>query len=575
MLGTTSYIMWCTAKNRIRRRLRRLREPRYLIGAAVGSAYLFFAVFGRMRSRRFTSARGGRGPAPSSFLPAFGVAGPALGGLALLGAAALSWLLPFSSGLLEFTQPETNFLFTAPISRRSLLFYRLLRSQWAVLFGAVIVAVTYPAASMSTRLRGLISIWLILMICHVFFTGVTLSRARLRSDAAASRRAARLPLLVTLGAVVTVIGEIAFRIWQQPILTVDEAFNVLRAVSLNGPSHIVLLPFIAVVRPLFVESSLQFARVLPAALAIYAVTILWVLRADEAFGEVAERLADARSSRSVKRVTAYQARPVAWTLALEGRPETVFVWKAALQTFRIVDQRVLIRGALILAWMTVAVVLFGRARGLAQGLGVLAAFGGAFVVFFGPQILRIDLRQDLQHLELLKTWPARPAAVVRGEIIWPATVVTCLAWTLGAVAMFLSAAAFSRTGMPWRIAGGVAGMMLAPAVVLAQYAIHNAAALMFPAWIPLGGARPRGVDAMGQRMIMLSATWLMLGFAVVPGALAGGVLWLAFYRLLGPWILIPSAAVATAILTLEVLMVTEALGPAYERLDIASVERGE
>ena len=36
-----------------------------------------------------------------------------------------------------------------------------------------------------------------------------------------------------------------------------------------------------------------------------------------------------------------------------------------------------------------------------------------------PQILRIDMRQDLRHLELLKTWPVKASAVVRGELLWP------------------------------------------------------------------------------------------------------------------------------------------------------------
>ena len=47
-----------------------------------------------------------------------------------------------------------------------------------------------------------------------------------------------------------------------------------------------------------------------------------------------------------------------------------------------------------------------------------------------PQILRVDLRQDLQHLELLKTWPVRASAVVRGEMRGRAALITVLAWVL-------------------------------------------------------------------------------------------------------------------------------------------------
>jgi len=154
-------------------------------------------------------------------------------------------------------------------------------------------------------------------------------------------------------------------------------------------------------------------------------------------------------------------------------------------------------------------------------------------------------------------------------------VITVLAWVCGAVGMFLSAAAFSESTLSLRIAGGLAGMILAPAVIAAQFTIHNTAALLFPAWVPLGMGRPRGVDAMGQRLFMLGATWLMLIFVVAPGAIAGGILWFAFRRLVGWWILIPAALVCTAMIAVEVLMATEALGPAYERLDLTSVERGE
>jgi hypothetical protein len=57
--------------------------------------------------------------------------------------------------------------------------------------------------------------------------------------------------------------------------------------------------------------------------------------------------------------------------------------------------------------------------------------------------------------------------------------------------------------------------------------------------------------------------------------LIGGVLWIAFYRFLGPWVLLPGALTCVVIVAIEVLFVTEALGPAYEQLDITSVERPE
>lgn len=50
MIRATLYIIGCTARNRFRLRLRRLREPRYLIGAVAGIGYLIFTLFIRARA---------------------------------------------------------------------------------------------------------------------------------------------------------------------------------------------------------------------------------------------------------------------------------------------------------------------------------------------------------------------------------------------------------------------------------------------------------------------------------------------------------------------------------------------
>src|SRR5207249_840665 len=106
------------------------------------------------------------------------------------------------------------------------------------------------------------------------------------------------------------------------------------------------------------------------------------------------------------------------------------------------------------------------------------------------------------------------------------------------------------------------------AVIGAHFLIQNAAALLFPAWVPLGWQRPRGLDMMGQRLILLGATLLTVAMMLVPAAIAGGAVWLALYRLAGAAALVVASAVGTVVVAIEVLMATEALGPAYERLDV-------
>ena len=99
----------------------------------------------------------------------------------------------------------------------------------------------------------------------------------------------------------------------------------------------------------------------------------------------------------------------------------------------------------------------------------------------------------------------------------------------------------------------VAAFVFSPTVIAGQYALHNSVAVMFPAWVPLGAGRPRGVEAMGQRMLMVYGTWFLLVLMLFPAGIVGGVLWLLLYRAIGA-LVFPIAALAGAlIMAFEVL----------------------
>ncbi len=578
MFNATLYIMWCTARNRARRRLQRLREPRYLIGALAGALYLFLTLF--VRERAFSSdqreRRRRRTERYQALVPAFGAAGVAFGGLALAVGAALSWLLPFGSGLLSFSKSEVAFLFPAPVARRDLLIYRLMRSQFAVLTGALIFALAYPTGSLLVRVRGMLGTWLLLMITHVFFTGVTLARTRLRTSRRAGSVAVVWPgLIVSFAGVGAVLIAVARDVMAAPILTVGDAFGRIVRITREPVPALLLSPFTTVVRPVFAQTFPEFWWSMIAAAGLYGLTILWVMWAHESVDLAADDVADRLTHAPGQRRQAYTARDVGWTLAASGRPAAAFAWKSALQTFRVVDRRVLLRVSLILAWMVGAAMLVARVRGFAQMLGLFAIWGAAFTVFMAPQVLRIDMRQDLQYLDLLKTWPVRGADVVRGEIAWPATLVTLAGLAFGAIAMLLSATVFGRTDWDLRHAVGWSMLILTPALVFGQYAVHNGTALLLPAWTSLGGSRPRGVDAMGQRLILLGATWLVLGIALVPGIITAALLWALFEDTVGPWVLVPGAVVGALGIGIELVFVTRALGRVFDRLDLSSIERPE
>jgi len=576
MFSASLYIIVCSFRNRLRVRLQRLRQPRYFIGAIAGAAYLYFSFFARFRTSRSSAARRGARPPrlPPSMTALLAVA-PSLGGLALMIAAAGAWLFPMDSSLLEFSDAEQQFLFPAPVSRRQLLVYRILRSQIGMLFGAAMIGIFSPPTIGLSRLRISVASWIILVTAKIYFTGVTLARARLYSSGR-TRRVAWLPVSALALALALVAGAVGAQWRQAPPADALAGLILIGRAADSPAARVVLLPFRALVQPLFSEWPGAYLVAIAWALVVLGAAATWVLLSDEAFQEAVSDVAERRSQEPVRKgEPIYRVRSTGWTLPPTGRPETAFAWKAAMQTLRMVDKRSLLRGVVILFCLTIVAALMGRASGFASMLGAFSMAGTLFAILLAPQIVRMDMRQDLQHLELLKTWPVKASAVVRGELVWPSVIITAGAWTMLTVATFLSGTMMAHVNLGLRLGGGAALAILTPALVLSQLTIHNAAALIFPAWVPLGNQRPRGLDAMGQRLIMLGGTWLLLALSLLPGAIAGGIVWFALQRFVGPGALVVAALVCTVIVGVEVLLATEAMGPAYEQLDVLAVERAD
>lgn len=580
MFSASLYIIVCSARNRIRVRLRRLREPRYLFGAIAGVAYFYFAFFSRVRAGR-AGRRRRTAPMPSpDVMAALTASGPAAAGLLLMVVTTAFSALPVTSSLLVFSDAEIQFLFPAPVSRRQLLLHRMMRSQLGILFGIIVFSVIFPSASGYARLQTGISLWLLFATWRVYFAGISLARTRLTDRAASARRTAWTPMLVLVAALAVVAISVARAFATRPVESAQDVLSRLSEVAAIPVVRILLFPFVALVRPFFAEWPWPFVLALGPAALVLAVTIVWVLRTDEGFEEAATQ-ASARqaAARQARIAPAPTARAVGWTLALSGPTEGLFLWKNAVQIARATTGLTLIRYAvplaLIVVSMSTSVMASRNAVGLAMALCSIAIYIAAFTVMLGPQIMRTDLRDDLRHLELLKTWPLRASAVIRGEMLFPGAVLTAIAWLALTCAAILSAAGFPRLSLAWRMSGALSALLLTPALVFAQLMVHNAAAVLFPAWVPLGTSRPRGVDAMGQRLILFGAVLLTLAVMMAPGLIVSAILWFAFYRFIGAAVLIPGAVICLVMVAAEVLTATEALGPAFERLDVTSIERVE
>jgi hypothetical protein len=572
MFTASLYIASKSARNRIAVRLRRLREPRYLAGAVLAAAYfLFIFVVPRRAGRRRPGGR--RFPAT----PVLDEYGLALGGAALFVLSATAWLFPSRSHLFTFTEAEMAFLFPAPVSRRQLLVHRLIRSQLGLLFAAMVPAFLFapgagtPAAQ---RLRFAMGLWIVLSTTRIYFAGVTMARDHLASGDWRARATAWAPLLVTLAAIVAVGVPIA-RAVSLPIESIPEVLARIGETAQSGWPSVVLWPFQLLIAPMFADGGIEYAAAFAGSLLVLAANFVWVLESDRVFHAAGgEDAAAPMSAGNVRPAAAPKVRWAAWSLPVAGRTETAFFWKNALETLRGTNVKSLIPIAILLVYAVVG-ARFGMAASLEPAVCLAALMAAGFTTLMGPWSVMSDLRTDLRHMEVLKTWPVKAGAVLRGEMLWPGALVTACVWLALTVAVALSRAAFPQVPLVWRLSAYGVAMLAAPAFVFAQYTIHQTAAVLFPAWIPADNEM-RGFESMAQRLILFAGVSLALIVMVGPGAAAGGIVGFAFYRLIGsPLVFVPAAAVCLAVVAIELVLATEALGPAYDRIDLSGIERRE
>jgi hypothetical protein len=196
-----------------------------------------------------------------------------------------------------------------------------------------------------------------------------------------------------------------------------------------------------------------------------------------------------------------------------------------------------------------------------------------YTLILGPHVTRSDLRQDLAHLGLLKTWPIRGAALLRGEMMAPAIVLTSLA-SLG----FIAATVISPAGpfgdeISNRWNWLLAALLVAPGVVLAQLLAVNGLAVTFPSWITIG---PRqGTDVFGQRLLVMLAVTVGLVIGLLPAVIVGGIGIGIVYGLTGMVWPVVFGMLAGATLLIEVWAGTEVIGALLDRTDLAAVDAPE
>ncbi len=573
MITAALYLSRRSLVNATWRRLRRLREPKYLVGFVVGLLYFWWFLY-RPRGTR---------PAPA-FAAALVDQLVPLGALALAVLLLVGWIAGSSETPFSFSLAETQFLFTAPLTRRQVIAFKVLRSQTSLLLSAILSVLLFSGFHFTaSRLMRMGGLWLVYATLQLNFAAAAFARANLTDHGLTGWR--RRAGLVLGAAVVVGLGWWGVR---QALPGIAAAFSddpaqgaaALGGALRGGVLGVLLWPLRALLGPLFAATPAAFVAALPAALLVLAAHYVWVVSSALSFEEVAAEAAEktARRIDAMRRGRGLETplpsrvrRPALLRLAPTGPPARAILWKNLTGLARTNRPRTLV----FLAIFAVAVAgsLGSRAFTPLDWLATFALIFGGYAMVFGPFIVRFDLRRDLELVDVLKSAPVRGRDVVAGEILSPVVAVTAFVW---AFALIAYAATLPRvTGLPPlgpRTAILVAALAAVPAFCGLLVTYQNAVVLLFPAWAAIGPDRATGVEALGQRILVMVGGWLALLVGLLPGAVVAAVV-AGLLQVAGvPLVWGVAAGVVGGVVTVgcAIAFAVTWLGRVFDRLDPAA-----
>jgi len=582
MFQAFCFYIYNSWKNALVMRFRRLRQPKYLFGAIVGALYFYFFVFMRGGVRRHGGAPMWN-PSSDTILLLHTAAAVILFALFLL-----AWLFPRERAALVFTEAEIAFLFPAPIGRRTLINFKLLRTQLVILISAIMITIFGRAWGGNNPFIRILGWWIVFATMGLHTLGSSFAVTSLTERGLTSwKRRIVVFLLIAIG-----LATIGYYTWTtapafpRSTETTNVSFNDLQQYFLDlfntGAIYWLLLPFRVLVAPFFATTWSAFAVAAGPALIVFGLHYWWVMSANVAFEEnsielsrkVAERIANMRAGQwGLQKPKKAKRQP--FQLGTDGSPSIAILWKNLISSGQIFSRRFWF----IIIWIAFMTAMMTRGH-FGWGMAV-TTFSGMFAImslFFGPQILRIDLRQDLPMVDVLKTFPMRGWQVVLGEVLAPALLLAAFQWLLIFVFLVASPEKFGALDLPFamKLSACLGAVIVLPFLDLIAILLQNTGVLLLPAWFQFDKSAPRGIETMGQQLILMFGQVLALALCLIPAALAfGAILFLTQLALPIGFGIVLGAVAAGVVMCIEVAFAVRLLGGVFERFDLSAELSGQ
>jgi hypothetical protein len=545
VIGVLLRLQALSIRGRFVRSLRLLRQPKYLVGSIAGALWMMVWV-GRplLRSNpKFRSV--GFDMVPPDVRPTVHLAVALVVTILIV----LPWLWPWGKPGMRFREAELTLLLQAPLTRRQVIGYGLLRAGLGTLISATLLSWV-----VGRGVIGRLSLFAAILPLFTFWGLNGKWRAMFLLDQGEHPRAARRRAILTAvcGTYLATLVLLTLRFLPQLVESKGtHPWPTLLAT--------LLLPGKLLTAPLLAQGvGAVLLATLPVAL-LAVVQLELVLRSRAPFEESSLEWAkehDARQAAGRRRVRSrgtMSRRWQAFDLPSAGKPEVAILWKNVMRVSRLPVQRAIAGVAVLLVTLVVLAWILPIYPAIYGAIAIAGLVAAGTAPLFAGMSWQNDLRTELSHLELVRTWPVPPVRFVLAEVASPALLSTLVGLSgLGiAFAGYVGQQIASARGgsivlVPNQGALGVSATTLVILALLgfvpllagaafATAAMQNVATLFVPAWMIQTPDTQRGIAAIGRNLILGTANFFGFFFALLPSALLVGLAILG-QRLAGiPW----------------------------------------
>ena len=544
------YLVFHSSVGRMKARVARMKNPKYLIGLVFGITYIL-SVFGRRN-----------GVLKLLAMPGIGEKLVAFGGTLCLILLSMQWLGIFRTGGLRLTEAELEILLSAPLSRRDLIHYHLLKPQTGFLTASLFLNLfMHRLFAVQGYIFPFFLLWGIFNL--LLFNQTFLNLISLVPRWVWPSRIAQ--ILISLTLIFVGVGTLLTGF---PDTVVLPGFPVASMGWIIFPFKSIAAGFFtAGMIPFSLSFFLQLVLILGSYLAMRFIPVESACLEERTLTRFRKRVRRQKRRSSGRREVNSQTPRKEFEGWFGNRSSVVRVLmgKSIIGFWRFIPKLPLTYILPIILCLWTVGLAIGPPESRAPLAFMALIFAGVLIVI-GGRLLHLDFRSELVHLEILRSFPVKGTQMVMSILAVNTLILgfvqflLCLLFLITILLFNISLGVYS----PFAI--GISALVVFPVVASLFFLMENLLTLWLPSWFmdEPGETHTRGFDAMGKRILSLFVRLLGFGgLCIFPFILGGGIfLWVG-----GNQGLLYGAGAFSILMLCELFPVIFLAGNLYDRIE--------